>query len=222
MPPSDLGAWAGRVVSKTTPLLNEKLVALTFDDGPNSKNTPLVLALLAKYRARATFFCLGGMAASHPALVKRIVEEGHALGNHSVNHPMGAIPAKRLPHELDDAKKAIEALSGQTVDLFRPPGGNLQNGLVARAIDEDQTIVMWTIDPQDWRASASASRIAQLVTKQAKPGSIVLLHDGGGRRSETVRALETILRQLGKAGFRFVTVPELLEASVPPKPKSSP
>lgn len=200
-------AWAGKVVTRVG---QEKLVALTFDDGPHPYGTPAVLKVLAKYGVPATFFVCGGPGAQHPKLLKQIVEAGHVLGNHTVNHPTGAMSRERARDEIEETEQVIEAQGGAPIRLFRPPGGAMNNGLVRHAKEQGYAVVMWSVDPMDWRPGASASSIAGHVLNKAHPGAIILLHDGGGRRSATVGALPRIIEGLLERGYRFVTVPDLL------------
>lgn len=192
---------------------DRKVIALTFDDGPNPNYTPKILDLLKEYQARATFFVTGTQVKKYPQIAKRQVLEGHELGNHTYGHPkMSALGAQQIVKELIRTEQAIVAATGkQPPRLFRPPGGYLDPVLVTGARQAGYTTVLWSFhqDTQDWNRPG-VSKIVNKVVHSARRGDIVLLHDHGGNRSQTVRALKRILPELQKRGYRFVTVSELL------------
>jgi peptidoglycan-N-acetylglucosamine deacetylase len=182
----------------TTPARSDgKVVYLTFDDGPDPRWTPEVLELLARYDAKATFFMLGRNAVSNPALVARVRAEGHAIGNHSVSH-------KYLPG-LSSTRMRNEITGGVGSRCFRPPYGatNTRVRNAVRAAGMRQ--VLWDVDPRDWSRPGSTA-IAGRVLSQVYNGRVVLMHDGGGDRSQTVTALDRILRTLTARGFSFRSI----------------
>ncbi|MGG1663832.1 polysaccharide deacetylase family protein [Brevibacillus sp. NRS-1366] len=192
---------------------NRKVIALTFDDGPNPLYTAQILALLKRYHARATFFVTGKQVQKYPKLAQRQVQEGHELGNHTYSHPkMSRLGTNQIQEELAQTERAIVAATGQKPPLlFRPPGGYIDQTLVNAVKQIGYTAVLWSFhqDTQDWRRPG-ARKIVKKVVNNSRGGDIVLFHDHGGNRSQTVQALKHILPALQKQGYRFVTVSELL------------
>lgn len=140
----------------------------------------------------------------------QIVAEGHAIGNHTWHHWYHFLNQQTAAFEIDRTANLISQITGMSTTLFRPPGGILSNGPAAYARKKNYTIVMWSDDSQDYRRP-SVNTLVNRVLKQAKPGGIVLMHDGGGNRARTVAALPQIISQLKQRGYSFVTIPELLE-----------
>jgi peptidoglycan-N-acetylglucosamine deacetylase len=208
------GQAFGPVVARVR--ADQPVVALTFDDGP-SAYTAQVLDILARYQVKATFFVIGMNVEKYPDLARRIVAEGHAIGNHTYSHPLLGpveIPS-RFEHELERADLAIEAATGVRTRLFRPPRGLRSPWMMRRARSDGYQVVTWSVSPDDWRHPPS-SVIVQRVLDRVRPGAIVLLHDGLETRASphqenTVAALPAILAGLQARGYRFVTVPELLK-----------
>jgi chitin deacetylase len=189
---------------------DDKAIALTFDDGPWPESTNEILYILKQNNVRATFFVLGSMVQQYPQQVKNMVEDGHSIGNHTWSHRYHFHSDDESRQEIENTAAAINKVSGVKTALFRPPGGFLDNGLSQYAQEKQQVVVMWSTDSGD-SANASAQRLLDNVITTAKPGGIVLLHDGGGDRSKTVWALPKMIEELRQQGYRFVTVPELLE-----------
>jgi polysaccharide deacetylase family sporulation protein PdaB len=192
---------------------DQKVIALTFDDGPDPDNTPQILELLKQYHAKATFFVLGSRVEQYPELAKREVLEGHELANHTYGHPgMIGISAEHLREELDKAQRSVQSVTGTTLKIFRPPGGVYNDTVVNTARTAGYMVVMWSWnqDTRDW-SNPGVKRIVNRVISNAHNGGIVLFHDSGGARSQTVAALEQILPELKKRGYVFVTVSELLQ-----------
>ncbi len=187
-----------------------KPIALTFDDGPWPNSTSQVLSVLKKNNIKATFFVVGRQVKQYPQLTKQIVAEGHAIANHTWSHQYHKFNESAAARELDDTASLIYKLTGVKTVLFRPPAGILNNGLVSYAHKKKYAVVMWSADSLDWRYR-SAPALMNSVLKAAKPGGIILLHDGGGDRTKTVQALPQLIAQLKKQGYQFVTVPELME-----------
>ncbi len=187
-------------------------IALTFDDGPWQNSTSQVLAVLKKYNVKATFFVVGKQVQNYPQLAKQLVAEGHAIGNHSWSHQYHQFNHSTAAHELDRTADLVYKTTGVKTSLFRPPAGILTNGLVAYAHQKKYAVVMWSMDSKDWHSRRiTPQAMADNLLKEAKPGGIVLLHDGGGDRSKTVQALPRLITELKKRGYEFVTVPELLQ-----------
>jgi peptidoglycan-N-acetylglucosamine deacetylase len=191
---------------------NEKVIALTFDDGPSPKNTAQVLEILKKNNIKATFFMIGQMVKEYPKVAKQVVDEGHVLGNHTWHHWYRKMDSTTAASEINRTADIIYQTTGAKTALFRPPGGYLNNGLATYAKQQKQAVMMWSITSGDAdRHPPQASGLVANVLKGAKPGTIVLMHDGGGNRARTVAALPQIISGLRVKGYKFVTVPELLE-----------
>ncbi|WP_224408800.1 polysaccharide deacetylase family protein [Oscillatoria salina] len=202
-------SFQGKTIN-SIPLNNQqKLIALTFDDGPWPDSTNNILYILKQYNIKATFFLLGQNVQNFPALAQQIANHGHALGNHTWNHPYHYHDEAAAAQQIDNTAALIYKTTGIHTYLFRPPGGFLNNGLSAYANKKNHATVMWSADSKDYQASPSL--LARNVLDQASPGGIILLHDGGGPRDNTVIALPHIITQLQKQGYQFVTVPQLME-----------
>ena len=189
---------------------DEKVIALTFDDGPHSTFTPRVLDLLAEYDAKATFFVFGQYAKKFPEIILRTDAEGHEIANHTYTHPYSSSP-EELEHELKQTDDVLYDITGIYPALYRPVGGSYTDGTINTAVENGFKVVMWSWhqDTEDWKRPG-VDQIVSKVLKGAKPGDIVLFHDAGGDRSQTVKALEEILPALKKEGYEFVTVSDLL------------
>ncbi|MCM3883354.1 polysaccharide deacetylase family protein [Frankia sp. R82] len=181
-------------------------VALTIDDGPDPHWTPQVLALLARYRVRATFSLVGVEAHAHKDIVARIVQEGHAVCNHSMTHPQpfARRPPGAIEQEIELAQAVLVEAAGVPPRLFRSPGGDWSPEVLAAAARHGLTPIDWDIDPRDWARPGPARIVRRLLA--AKPGDILLCHDGGGNRAQTVEALRTALPRLIAHGYQFVTL----------------
>jgi len=188
-------------------LRTRRAVALTFDDGPWPDSTAKVLAILAKAHVKATFFLVGRQVRRHPELVGRQVRAGMTLGSHSFNHPQpfGQLADATIGQEMDQGVAALAELGVRT-RLFRPPGGAIPPAVVSAARARGLRTVVWTVDPTDWRRGVTPDQIVRRVLGSAEPGSIVLLHDGGGDRSATVAALPRIIDGLKRRKLALVTL----------------
>ncbi|MCQ6280751.1 polysaccharide deacetylase family protein [Bacillus sp. EB600] len=198
----------------------EKMVALTFDDGPNPIYTNQILDLLAKYHAKATFFVIGERAKQYPQVLKREVKERHEVANHTYSHiyDFDNSPAK-LKKELDQSAKLIKQITGYKPILYRPVAGYYNNLILNTAIKNGYRVVLWswTQDTRDW-SCPGINKITNNVILDIKPGDITIFHDSGGDRTQTVCALENILKYLSKHDFQCVTVSEMIfrsEAIIP-------
>jgi peptidoglycan-N-acetylglucosamine deacetylase len=184
-----------------------KTVALTFDDGPDPHSTPRVLAILAHAHTLATFFMVGRQAAAHPQLVRRVAQAGQQIGGHTWNHRrLDRLPPARAAAEVDCTDRLLARLTGQSVRLLRPPDGAFDRRVVDLAAARGLQLMLWTVDSRDW-TRPGVGRIVATVVRELRPGAIVLLHDGGGDRSQTVAALPGLLRQLHARGYRPVALP---------------
>ena len=201
--------FQGTTVSNAKLSSKQKAIALTFDDGPWPETTLQILDILNKNDIKATFFWVGRYLNAFPELGKKVAVAGHAIGNHTWNHQYFKYSEDAAAKEIDRTSSLIEEVTGIDVTMFRPPGGILTNGLAAYAQKKKYTVVMWSVDSLDWRNSMQS--LKDNVLRQASSGGIVLMHDGGGNRSKTVEALPNIIAELRKQGYKFVTVPELLQ-----------
>jgi len=183
--------------------------ALTFDDGPSPKYTPQILALLDKFGAQGTFFMVGTNFNQYPRLLQQIAEKGNEMAAHTMTHPNpDYLSDSELDYEISASVTALRDISGQPVHYFRPPYGQGNYIYTKRAAELDVKIVYWTVDPRDW-SGISSNMIAEYVLANLEPGCIVLLHDGGGNRQETVDALEIILHEASDRGYNSVTLSNL-------------
>lgn len=188
---------------------DQKLIALTFDDGPWPKTTEQILDILQENNIKATFFWLGAALKNNKEIAQRVANEGHAIANHTWNHRYHKVSSSEAAKEIGDTANLIEEITGIQTSLFRPPGGVMNNGLVDYVYSQNYANIMWSVDSADWRSGSDA--ISRNILNQAKSGGIVLMHDGGGNRAPTVKALPGVINELNKQGYKFVTVPELLE-----------
>lgn len=178
-------------------------VALTFDDGP-STYTASVLRILKAHHVHSTFFEIGQNVSSYPDASRAIIAGGHELANHSLHHE--SYPGSA---SMRETSARIEAATGFKPCLFRPPGGAENSRVVGDAAAQGMSTILWDVDPQDWRRPGSGA-IQSNVLANTRNGSIVLMHDGGGDRSQTVAALPKIITTLQKRGYQLVTVSKLL------------
>jgi peptidoglycan/xylan/chitin deacetylase (PgdA/CDA1 family) len=179
-----------------------KCIALTFDDGPGPYTREL-LATLARYHARSTFFLIGQSVAADPAAVRAEVAAGHEVGNHTWSHPeLTRLSATQVSRQLSLTDDAIRRAIGRTPAMVRPPYGAV-NSSVSQAIA--RPVILWNRDTLDWKVR-NAQRVASTVITQARPGDIILLHD---IHPTSVQAVPAILTTLGERGYHFVTVSQL-------------
>lgn len=204
------------VQSTTT---TQKLVALTFDDGPYGTSTRQILDILKEKKVPATFFVLGMNVEKFPEEAKRIVQEGHLIGNHTYNHSM-ALPnltAVKFALDLDKTERIIETATGQHAVWFRPPYGTLSDAMRAQLKKEGFLTALWNIDPEDWNYEKSPTKaIVANVLAHLKPDAIILMHDGRDTkvnypRDNTVNALPILIDEIRAKGYTFVTVDRIVK-----------
>ena len=203
--------YQAKTIYKVEPSNKEKVIALTIDDGPWPKTTAEMLDILKRNNVKATFFWVGSALQENPEIAKRVVAEGHAIGNHTWHHWYRKMDEATAKSEIEKTNELIYKTTGVKTSFFRPPGGYLNNGLAAYAKSQKNSVVMWSVTSADTDPRAKYQVFVKNVIRDAKPGAIVLMHDGGGNRERTVKALPAIVSGLKQQGYRFVTVPELLE-----------
>ncbi|MFG2165044.1 bifunctional polysaccharide deacetylase/glycosyltransferase family 2 protein [Micromonospora chersina] len=193
--------------------LPARTLALTFDDGPDPRWTPQILDVLRRHHAHATFFVVGARVDEHPELVRRILAEGHEIGSHTFTHvDLTAAPGWRAGAELSWTRNAIAGVTGREVTLFRPPFSSTTAAMTDRqyealrnAAGSGHVAVLADRDAKDWQRPGVPA-IVKAATPQAGAGAVVLMHDGGGDRGQTVAALDQLLTRLGTQGYTFTTV----------------
>lgn len=192
---------------------DKKLVSLTFDDGPSPLVTDRILDVLREGGAPATFFLIGRQVRAHPDLARRIRDEGHLVGNHTASHAnlLWASP-ETARREIEEGAQAIQEVLGTSVKWFRPPFGLRAPWVVAQARAQGQATVLWTTCPCDWERPGSAE-IVKRALEGIQPGTIILLHDGGGDREQTLGALPLLIQALRDQGFTLARVDEVASMS---------
>ena len=189
---------------------NKKVVALTFDDGPDGNTTPQALDILAKYKVKATFFVQGKNIAGNESLLKRMQSEGHEVGNHSWNHPiLTKLSLEDAKKQLTDTEDAITKVLGKSSKLMRPPYGAISDDIRNSL---DLSFIMWDVDSLDWKSKNEAA-ILTVIQRQVSNGSIILMHD---IHQTSVNSLPKVIEYLQGQGYSFVTVSELLSARLKP------
>lgn len=182
----------------------ERVLYITFDDGPTDGVTQPLLDVLARFNARAVWFMLGAHAAQHPALVHATMKAGHAIGNHSFSHPGGwSTPPARMEAEFVRATSILEDLVQHPLRFLRPPYGHFTHPMRRWCLDHRQRCTMWDIGPGDYLPSATPDIIAHRVLRAVRPGSILVLHDHPHTKHVTPAALARVLACLHAEGWRF-------------------
>jgi peptidoglycan/xylan/chitin deacetylase (PgdA/CDA1 family) len=224
LPPAtvDVQSRPAYAVHDLLPDAPHRAIALTIDDGPDPEWTPKVLRLLDKYRVQATFCVVGVHVAAYPGLVRDVHRAGHAIVNHTWSHPLpfASLTEKQIVAQISRNQRAIEAAAGVTPQLFRAPGGEW-SPFVYRAIAAYGLRPLdWDIDPADWATPGTRKIIRRM--QRAKPDDIVLCHDGGGDRHETVQALRTVIPSWKRRNLDLVTLLLPSQLKVPAQPTTSP
>ncbi|MDT8903712.1 polysaccharide deacetylase family protein [Anaeroselena agilis] len=196
---------------------SQKIVALTFDDGPYPPYTGKVLDILREEEVPATFFVIGRNAARHPDLVRRMVAEGHQVGNHTYNH-VDLLKADRatIADEVDRTNRVIAAITGASARVVRPPHGFRDAVVLEVMAERGLKVVEWSVLSRDW-TNPGVDTIVRRTLDKVKSGAVILLHDGDGvaaaaPRTQTVEAARLVIRDLKARGFKFVTVDEILKS----------
>lgn len=198
---------------RSAPSSHVKKVALTFDDGPDPVYTPLMLDVLEKERAPATFFLIGRRVKQHPQIAQRIVLEGHAIGNHTYTHrKLTSLSSQGILREITQAHQTIEYYTGVTPLLFRPPYGAYDRRVKAQVSEMGYVVVMWDATAADY-LGLSSDAIYHQVLSALKPASVILLHDGGGNRRASVEAMKKLIPELRARGYQIVPIWDLAESA---------
>lgn len=195
--------WAGSA--------QDKMVALTFDDGPEDYWTPRVLDVLKAKQVKATFFVIGRQADKFPTMLRRIDAEGHIVGDHTYNHvDLTRVTTEQAAAELDKCATTIQKIIGRTPRLVRPPFGFHNQAVDDLIYLRQRVIVLWSLDTEDWTGVDAAAVRARVVPKMAN-GFIVLQHDGENPKlGGSLQALPAMIDELKAKGYSFVTIPDLL------------
>lgn len=179
------------------------VVYLSFDDGPHPTYTPQILDVLDRYNVRATFFVLGQNVDNYKTITRRIHNEDHSIQNHTWSHPdLTTVSLSTFNSQITRTDNEIRAITGYTPKALRPPYGAINNTVRSRAANLGKKIRLWDVDPRDWDRPGT-SVIVSRVLNNVSDGDIVLMHDGGGNRSQTVAALPTIIARLKDRGYQF-------------------
>jgi peptidoglycan-N-acetylglucosamine deacetylase len=214
---SPTGQWYGRTFIGLEP--GTKKLALTYDDGPNDPHTLRLLEVLARHQVRATFFLIGRYVKQRPDIARQIVQAGHVVGNHTLNHPNLILASTRQTRsELQQCEQALSDGVGEHSRLFRPPFGGRRPGTLAVARSLGLEPVMWNVTGWDWKGK-SAEFVEQEVQRQVRGGDVILLHDGGHLafgtdRSQTVIATDRLITRYKSEGYEFLTIPEMMDTRV--------
>lgn len=203
------GTKSARIVRKV--YTTQKVVALTFDDGPSPLATPLFLDYLKEQKIKATFFLIGQEVQQFPQLVAREVAEGHDIGNHGLHHKaLGRIDEAAIEEEIRGGEQALTGAGAPKPVLYRLPkaiGSKTAYRVLGR---HGYTVVSWSVDPRDYQRR-TAEALVKDVMKHVHPGAIIIFHDGPGRRQATLSALKEIVPKLRAEGYRIVPVSQLLK-----------
>jgi peptidoglycan/xylan/chitin deacetylase (PgdA/CDA1 family) len=196
-------------LSQGNPHLPE--IALTFDDGPDPFYTPQILAILEHYKIKATFFCIGWKVENYPDLVRQEQKAGNVVGNHTWSHPyLSRLSDPEIVSQLTSTSDAIYKVIGVRPTFFRPPFGDFNGAVLTRVYHLGMITVLWNDSPADWLRQGVDVILNRTLTR-AGDGAIILLHDGGGDRSQTVAALPFIIEGLQQRGFQLVTLQQLVD-----------
>jgi peptidoglycan/xylan/chitin deacetylase (PgdA/CDA1 family) len=190
---------------------HERLVALTFDDGPNPESTPRILEILARHRVHATFFVVGEAADAHPELARRILAEGHALGSHSYRHRHALFHRPPLQGFFDTRKGVarLRQIIGKQPHFFRPPWGAYSWSVLCAIWLERVRPIHWTVESHDWHPRFRPADVVRKVLAEVHPGAVICMHDSGRGATRSVHALDQILRGLAAQRLRPALLSEM-------------
>jgi peptidoglycan/xylan/chitin deacetylase (PgdA/CDA1 family) len=183
---------------------DEKVLYITFDDGPHPRITPLVLEMLNEYKAKATFFCIGDRVKRYPEIAQKILAEGHAIGNHTQHHLNGwSTPDDVYIHDVEQATQLIPS------KLFRPPYGRMRRSQIRRLLEKNFKIIMWSVLSADYDASLNKEQCALRVLNNIDHGNIVLFHDSEKAEDRLLYALKALLDRASNKGYVFKKIEEV-------------
>jgi len=208
------GQWFGHTFSGLS--RGTKQIALTYDDGPNHPHTMRLLEVLAKHGVHATFFLIGRYVRQRPDIAREVVQAGHVVGNHTLTHPLLTFQSSaEIRRQLTDCRAALAEAIGEHSNLFRPPFGGRRPAVLRIARELGLKPILWNVTGYDWNAPPALA-IEQKVSSQIRGGDVILLHDGGHKqmgadRSQTVLATDHLIERYRSEGYRFVTIPQMLE-----------
>ncbi len=209
------GQWYGRTFTGLA--RGSRQMALTYDDGPNDAHTLRLLEVLAKHGVQATFFVIGKYVKQRPDIVRELVAAGHVVGNHTFTHPLLTLKSEaQVRQELFACREALQDVTGQASNLFRPPFGGRRPAVLRISREMGMEPIMWNVTGYDWNAPPAAV-IEGKVARQIRGGDVILLHDGGHKqmgadRSQTVIATDRMISRYRAEGREFVTIPAMLTA----------
>lgn len=191
-------------------ITSQKFVSLTFDDGPDPFFTPSIVDVLKKTEVNATFFLVGEKVKQHPEIVKRIIAEGHEIGNHTYSHlhPY-RISSFRAMEDIRNGKNIIESITATPVIFFRPPHGAIRPCIFKEANQLNQKIILWSISGHDWGKKTNSKTISNRIINNLHNGGIILLHDAPSKRNrpmETLEALPSIIHNIKQRGYEIVSL----------------
>ncbi|MEG2984007.1 MAG: polysaccharide deacetylase family protein [Peptostreptococcaceae bacterium] len=194
---------------------DKKMIALTFDDGPDEDFSPQILDILKKYEAKATFFVVGQKVGWNPDIVKRASEEGHEIGNHTFTHiNICKSSTEQINNEINKTQEIIKEVTGKESEWFRPPYRAINENLFSIMKAKDMKVVLWSdLDPKDW-SNPGAYNIVKTIETKSENGTIILLHDYNkirNNKSQTIQALEQIIPKMQGLGYEFVTISEIIK-----------
>ncbi len=208
-----VGQRSGEIVARTPvrpaePAVEDtaKVVALSFDDGPDPEFTNAILQILAEEKIKATFCIPSYQGAKHPDVVRAEFEQGHTVCDHTVHHVehLDQRPHDVIVREIGEAADFLHSVTGQSPKFYRAPGGNLSPEVIQAAHDRGLRVLGWAVDSGDYRRPAPQVLVERILS-QVTPGAVILMHDGGGNRSSTVAALKPLIEQLKAQGYGFTT-----------------
>jgi peptidoglycan-N-acetylglucosamine deacetylase len=193
---------------------SKKVVAITFDDGPNPVYTPQVLEIFSKAKGKATFFMIGEQMINHPEVVKQVADQGHEIGNHTFTHPkLSQLSIQDCLKEIEETEELIEKMAGRKPVVFRPPYLDYNQDTISLLQKKRYPMIgAVNLEAQDWE-QPGVEHIVRKSGEAVKDGSILIFHDGYGDRSQTIEAVQMLVSELTSQGYQLVTVSELLKQS---------
>lgn len=209
-----------------TPVINrgltdDKVVALTFDDGPHPVTTALLLDSLKRHHVKATFFVVGEKAMEYPELLHRIAADGHQVACHTYSHDnLTTLTKHELENEVTYWENDVDGIIGRRPRFLRPPGGDFNCDTISLLHERGYGLALWSVNPGDWRHETPPGSIVKYIMDRAHPGAVILMHDEG---INTIRALPTVIKRLQAAGYKFVTLEQMEQfgdITSPQKPAS--